>query len=262
MRKEIPGFWKDGPHEPFLVEAAWREFVRFAGGKVVEDLVPEPRNFQNADFIFPEASVVAELKEIETEFSSSPSFLKSFDELMRRVVEEDPDWRPLLFGGDGTAPPWFNGEFLRIFRPPISRILKKANNQIKETKAKFDITSPNGVLFLVNDGFTSVSPLMVRAVACHVLSTSYSSIDALVYLTVNRYVEIEGSDVPRLLWLPSYGPNASDELVSFIDQLGRQWFEFLEAKIGPFTSSVVTDDDSLLRNAQVIHHPELPKLKK
>ena len=262
LRNEIPGFWKDGPHDPFPVEATWREFVRSVGGQVIEDLVPEPRNFQNADFLFNEQGVVAELKEIETEFSLSPAFANGFDRIMQRLVEEDPDWRPSLFGGNSATPSWFNVELIRIFRPAISRILKKANNQIKETKAKFNIKSPTGVLLLVNDGFTSTSPFMVRALACDILANSYSSIDALVYLTVNRYVEIAGSDEPKLLWVPSYGPNAGDDLVKFIDTLGGQWFDFLESKIGPFTSRTSLDDSSVLLNSQVIAHPDLPKLKK
>lgn len=121
----IPNFWDIGPHDPIPVEATWREFVKATGGQVVEELVPEPRTFQNADFLFPSAAVVAELKEIETEFNKSESFKAGFNSLMERVVREDPDWRPVLFGGSGELPKWFTEEFVRLFRPPISRILKK-----------------------------------------------------------------------------------------------------------------------------------------
>lgn len=86
MKHEISGFWADGPHEPFLVEAAWRDFVRSFGGTVVEDIVLNPLTFKNADFIFLNESVVAELKEIETEFSSSSSFQKEFNALMNRLL--------------------------------------------------------------------------------------------------------------------------------------------------------------------------------
>lgn len=262
MRTEIPGFWQGGPHEPIQVESTWRDFVREVGGSVVEDMIPEPRDFQNADFFFSETSVVAELKEIETEFSSSPSFMKGFDEIMLRLVAENPDWRPVLFGGDGSSPEWFNESFLRIFRPALSRILKKANNQIKETKKKFGVSSATGVLILVNDGFTSVSPFLIRSLLCQILVNSYSSIDALIYMTVNRYVEVTGVDEPQLVWMPSYGPNADDKLVSFVDDLGGKWFEFLERKIGPFTSRTVTDDATIMLNSSAITHPALPVLKR
>jgi hypothetical protein len=252
MRNEIPGFWKEGPHTPVPVEATWREFVRSVGGEVIEDLVPEPRNFQNADFLFSNESIVIELKEIVTEFTSSPSFTKGFDQIMRKLVEEKPDWRPTLFGGDGIQPKWFNAEFVRIFRPQFSRILKKANNQIKETKAKFKITSPTGVVVLVNDGFTSIGPSMLFALACNILANSYSSIDAFVYMTVNRYIEVPGSDEPRLIWLPSYSPNADADLVNFINALGSRWFDFLEVKVEGFTSRTVIGDLAILSRSKAI----------
>ena len=50
----IPGFWDVGPHKPIHVESSWQEFVRQADGAVVTDLVPEPRSFENADFLFPQ----------------------------------------------------------------------------------------------------------------------------------------------------------------------------------------------------------------
>ena len=131
----IPSFWDGGPHDPIGVEPTWREFVRSVGGQVVEDLIPQPRTFENADFLFPSLQVVAELKEIETEFDRSVAFRDGFRSLIERVMKEDPIWRPLLFGGAGEYPKWFSRELIRLFRPPVSRVLKKANRQLRETKS-------------------------------------------------------------------------------------------------------------------------------
>jgi hypothetical protein len=231
----IPEFWEGGPHDPVDVEATWREFVRLVGGQVVEDLVPEPRNFENADFLFATAPVVAELKEIETEFDQTPAVREGFLGLVRRVMDEDSSWRPLLLGGSGRYPDWFSREFVRLFRPALSRVLKKANRQIRATKDYFRITAPTGMLIFVNDGFTGLEPHFVRALASDLLVNSYSSIDCFLYITLNRYVEVTGSDIPRLLWMPSYSDRAPDSLVQFVDDLGRKWYDFLETKIGPFT---------------------------
>ena len=126
---DIPGFWQGDPHDPIMVETTWRDFVRTVGGTVVEDVMPQPRQIENADFAFLDASVVAELKEIETEFSAAPAFRTGFDMLTRKLVTEDSECRPILFGGTGRQPAWFESEFVRLFRPPLSRILKKANRQ-------------------------------------------------------------------------------------------------------------------------------------
>ena len=252
----IPRYWEDGPHDPIPVEESWREFVRRVGGTVVEDVLPKQRQFENADFAFFETSVVAELKEIETEFSSSSAFRAGFDALMHRLLAEDPNWRPVLFGGSGRTPEWFAPEFVRLFRPPLSRILKKANRQLRDTKAHFDIQAPTGILLLVNDGFTAIGPDLIRAQTSQLLMHSYSSIDCCVYFTVNRYVEIVGSDQPRLLWVPTYSDRASNELVSFVDDLGRQWFNYVESKVGPFTSRVeLPQGTNVLRGAQAIRVP-------
>lgn len=202
---------------------------------MVEDLVPEPRGFENADFLFPTVPMVAELKEIETEFDRTSAVRDGFLALVRRVMEEDPDWRPLLLGGSGEYPDWFSGEFFRLFRPALSRVLKKANRQIRATKDHFNITARTGMLIFVNDGFTGLEPHFVRSLASDLLVHSYSSIDCFLYITLNRYVEVAGTGVPRLLWMPSYSERAPDSLVAFVDDLGRKWFDFLESKTGPFT---------------------------
>jgi len=253
----IPGFWDVGPHGRVAVEQTWREFVALVGGSVVEDLVPEPRNFQNADFAFFEEGVIAELKEIETEFSNSKAFLKGLDELMKRVVAEDPEYRPALFGGKGE-PQWFGREYVRIFRPPLTRILKKANAQIKETKDHFKMKSNSGIAIIVNDGFASVGPDRVRALMAQILSTSYTSIDCCIYMTVNRYVEVAGSDVPRLVWAPMYSDRATDGLDTFVDKLGDQWFDYIQTVIGPFTigkTEYQSESDTPLRGARSIVLP-------
>lgn len=252
----IPEFWKDGPHQPIEVETHWRDFVRSIGGIVVEDVVSEPRQFENADFAFLKNSIIVELKEIKTEFSKAPAFKDGYDKLMTKLLTEQPNWKPLMFGGDEKYPYWFVPEFVRIFRPPISRILKKANRQIRDTKTHFGISSPTGILLLVNDGFTSIGPDIIKAQISDLLAYSYSSIDCCIYVTVNRYVEIMGSDEPKLLWAPTYSDRASDNLVEFVDDLGRKWFNYLESNIGNFTSrSEYYQDSKILHGSKAVTLP-------
>jgi hypothetical protein len=238
------------------VEPLWQQFVRSLGGLVVHDLIPEPHDFQNADFAFVDQGVIAELKEIETEFSSTAAFRDGFKTLMHRLFTEQPDWRPALLGGDGKVPGWFPPELVRLCRPPLSRILKKANRQLRETKVHFGVTSETGVLLLVNDGFTSISPEFVRAQVSELLLHSYSSISCCIYMTVNRYIEFPGDPEPKLLWVAAYSDTAPDSLVAFVDDLGRRWFNFLEGKLGPFTSrSEVPVSAEVLQGSSAIRLP-------
>lgn len=254
--RDIPGFWQDAPPEAVAVEPLWQEFVRSFGGLVVHDMVAEPRGFQNADFAFLDQGVIAELKEIQTEFSSTAAFRCGFKTLMQRLVTEQPESRSTFFGGDGKVPAWFMPELVRLCRPSLSRILKKANRQLRETKIHFGVNSETGVLLLVNDGFTSISPEFVRAQVSELLLHSYSSISCCVYLTVNRYIEFPGDREPKLLWATAYSDTAPDSLVSFVDDLGRGWFDFLEEKVGLFTSrSEVQSSAEVLQGTCAIRLP-------
>ena len=68
---EIPGFWDIGPHAPLPVEKTWHRFVECTNGSVVASLLPASPSFDNADYLFSQAQVVAELKEVQTEFMAS-----------------------------------------------------------------------------------------------------------------------------------------------------------------------------------------------
>lgn len=71
----IPEFWDVGPHDPIPVESTWKRFVNSVNGKVVADILPTAPSFNNADFFFPDAKVVCELKEIKTEFLDTQTVL-------------------------------------------------------------------------------------------------------------------------------------------------------------------------------------------
>jgi hypothetical protein len=251
----IPEFWDIGPHDPIPVETTWKKFVNSTNGKVVSDILPSSPSFDNADFFFPDAKVVCELKEIQTEFLDTDSAFKGLHTLHERLITENPEWRPKLFRGNQPYPSWFMEGVVRLARPPIARIIKKANVQIRETKKHFSITDPTGVLIFVNDGFTALPADIVSAVCQDILLQSYRSIDCFLYLSVNRYVEIIGSNEPKLLWVTSYSSRANDSLVDFIDDLGRKWFDLLEKEIGPFTSRTETGNRDILRNAKAIKLP-------
>lgn len=254
---EISGFWDVGPHDPLAVEATWTEFVVAVGGKRIADILSKSPGFDNADYLFEDVSAVLELKEIETEFLRTKAAQSGLEVLLARLVKEYPTWRPILLGGDGRYPAWFRTEFIRLARTPILRILKKANRQIRETKDFFGLDKPHGTLIFVNDGFTGMAPDLVHALACDALVHSYSSIDCFLYVTLNRYVEVAGSNEPQLIWSPSYSDRATDQLVQFIDELGRKWFRFLEQKVGPFTPRTETDDRSVLFGSKAIILPGL-----
>ena len=246
------------PHTPIEVEAAFDKFIESQGGIKISSVISPSPDFDNADYFLRSNSVVAELKELQTELEKSQSYNKGLRLLLNRAWAESPDWRPGLLGGRGHQPAWFNHDYIKIFKPHISRILKKANRQIRETKQKFDITTNAGLLLFVNDHFTHIPPQLTFSLICNLLQHSYSSIDCIVYFTVNRYVAIPGSKLANLIWMPAYSDKAEPWLCEFVNEFGAKWFENIQVKIGPFDESVQSDDSDFMNNASYIKH-NLPR---
>ncbi len=262
----IPGYWEDGPHDPIEIEKTWRNFIKKFGGSVVEELIPPPREFPNADFIIEDKQVVLELKEITTEFARSNEFNKSIQSLNKKLIKHDQRFMYSMYIKGVGYPQWYLNEYNEILKKrieePIKRILKKANTQIKETKKHFNYSNNKGVLLIVNDGFTDIRVEAMMALQGKILSHLYSSIDCCVYLTINSYIDIPNNPTPSLLWAPLYSNKADAELQEFINKLGDEWLKYLEELTGPFTSHIRTDDSSVISGATYLQHPDLPRSSK
>ncbi len=238
------------PHKPIPVEPTFDEFVESQNGKLVKHLIDKNPDFDNADYLFSAANVIAELKEITTEFHLANGHAKKLHEIFVEFERRgEMTWEDVLAQ---RFPREFRRQQMRLFRPPIQRILKKANRQIRVTKSALERENASGVLFVVNDGFTAVSPVWVHGLLAESLVHSYGSIECLVYMTVNSYVGIPNDDYARLIWTTSYADTAPDELVRFIDDLGRGWRKFLEAKIGPFDVSSESPDRTKLLGSEIV----------
>src|SRR5258706_8011976 len=149
-------------------------------------------------------------------------------------------------------PKEFVARVMRLYRPPLARILKKANAQIKQTRKHFSLDKSHGVLFLVNDRFVELPPHTVRALIANILINSYSSIDCFVYLTLNTYVDVPSSEFANLLWVPCYSEKAPESLVDQINRIGKAWLDFLDRKIGPFEDRPEVKNDDFLKGSHAI----------
>ncbi len=221
-------------------EPHWNEFVLMAGGELVAPHIKR-QGIKNADYMFPTARVIAELKIIETEFAHTEQTLEKVDALAAKYPNVSPD--------DATMP--LHDELIQIIRKTLQRIINKANRQIKETKIELGLDAWNGVIICVNDGFRGVLPLLSRGLLGDILAkTSYTNTDALIYQT-NHFVEIPSSPYALLLWAPMYSPRASDDLVTFVNDLGRKWRAYAESIAGPY--DVSTEVETLdLSQASVV----------
>jgi hypothetical protein len=207
-------------------EPHWNEFVLMAGGELVAPHIKR-QGIKNADYMFPTARVIAELKIIETEFAHTKETLEKVDALAARYPDVSPD--------DPTKP--LRDELIQLLRKPLQRIINKANRQIKETKNELGLRTWKGVTIFVNDGFRGVPPLLSRGLLGDILArTSYTSTNAVIYQT-NHFIEMPSSPYALLLWAPMYSKRAGDDLVTFVNDLGRKWRAYAESIAGPYDFS-------------------------
>ena len=240
--------WKDKPEHNLDIESVWQDFVRLQKGQVLSDNFGTSVDFANADFWFEKDDVIIELKEIQTEFLDKNK--EKIQDLINKYIEEDNLSLKDIFVGNFSDRFW--KDYVRLVRPAISRILRKANKQIKETRKYLKNPKARGLVVLVNDGFTSFSVQTVFGLVCNILLNSYSSIDGFILLTVNSYVAIEDSNIPRQVWVPSYSPGVEyTSLPDFVNDLGRDWRKFLDTLIGP--SDLCEKRDSLFNMSSMLY---------
>ena len=103
-----------------------------------------------------------------------------------------------------TLPIECQRELYSFIKKPIERSIKKANKQIKQTKADFNLRHASGLLFLANDGNYSLESAHLIDIACKILSNQYSGIDGFVYLTVNMRAMKPGYERDVNVWVPKY----------------------------------------------------------
>lgn len=248
-----PPAWLTAP--PLDTEKTFDKFVAEYGGCRVTDRVEGIPAFDNADYLFPHDNVVAELKTLKADVGRTQIFKEKHLALTQKYLSDGRmPFRAIFRAAD--RPREFVPDFLRLFRPPLEGALKKANSQLKQTKAHLGLPDAAGIVLIANDEFVSLEPEFIISIISDKLTRSFSSIDAFVYLTLNHYVGIPGDDLARLLWVPSYSPRAPDSLVAFIDGLGAAWFDFLGREIGPFEGFTKSPERSIFRGAKAIPRPK------
>ncbi len=205
-------------------EPNWDEFVIGLSGSKISDLHPAP-TCENADYLFPDQKVIIELKILEAEFGKTDQFREKARIFSSRSRAK---WgkTPLSMDPEITAD-YLTG-FVDLFRAPIARIGKKANRQIRSTKANLGLHDHKGIWLLVNDGFRELPPRLLLGTLGRILNGACSSIDAVIYLT-NHYIVIPGDEYGRILWAPLYSPSAPGSLQDFVNWLGREWFNYAKA---------------------------------
>lgn len=187
--------------------------------------------YLNADYIFRGQNVIGELKRLVDD--------KSKDEDIQAKIQTKFDaWMQ-----DGTIGPIYGRvvvdskslpercqrELLDVFRPALQRRILKANKQIRETAHALGVPEAKGLLFIVNDGNYALESDAAVYLIGRILGKDCSSINSVVYLTVNMGASSPVTDKQVLVWVHANRRKIIDPVnTEFVMKLFESWRIYLE----------------------------------
>jgi hypothetical protein len=212
------------------VENAFAGFVRTFNGEVVEDIVGTSPDFKNADYIFRGLGVVAELKRLSDDKAEDKKLQAKIQAKFEAWMDGGtigPAWGQINIKSS-ALPPHCRHELMSLYRPSIRRRIAKANLQIKQTKEKFGMESAKGLLILVNDGNYALETNALLYVVNQILGKNLSSINSIVYCTVNMLATTPLTAKPALVWIHAIRNEVLEPVdTEFVAKLSRSWKVYL-----------------------------------
>jgi hypothetical protein len=189
------------------VETVFADFVEENGGVVSDRSGNAPDKPKNADYIFQDAKVVAELKLLKDDPFTNKDFLNSREKKVKEWLQRGQITQEELAKVTqiNQLPDNLYRDIVKLYARPIKYHLEKANTQIKATKQNMNLEEHKGLVFLTSDGNYFLEPRHVRQIAADVLNLGkYSSINTVVHLTVNVVTTRPDDQTLSRLWVNLY----------------------------------------------------------
>ena len=218
------------------VETELDQCIAEIGGVRVSDLVGQSPNFSAADYMFDEDEVVVELKCLEENKIDDEAITEKASLLYAEALR-DGTAPVVAFGTVRLTTDGFPESFVRklaeLYRRPIQGVIKKANKQIRQTKQHLNRPRHKGLLLLVNDGHQALDPSHVMWLLHETFRrNSYSSINSVVFFTVNLLAKKPDIDRDLLVWIPANIPDRDPCPSALLKRLQESWIRRMSQKTG------------------------------
>ena len=231
------------------------EVVLRANGERVDQLLPpnDPQRPENADYVFRQDAVVAELKSLQQEV-----FTPEYRDKLNALARSWHDRGLIRLYGTTVVemrrlPLTCQREWLRLLTQPLqTMVVSKSNKQIEQTKELLSLPHAKGVLLLANDGNTSFDPYNLITLISQILrklhpdgSAQYSSIHSVSFFSANLPVSSSLLSVPAVWWFNGHRPSSTDSVAQLLQRLEGGWHERLSNRIGYQIPRVRLPEDAL-----------------
>lgn len=241
-------------------EKAFDALVESIGGCRVRSLFDKEPNFNNADYIFEDFNLVAELKCIDKDPEVNSDLCRKRTRIYNSLVDAGKA-TPIYGQGvinteDLDEDAQFN--LYGIRKDILERPVNTANKQIRLTKQNVDGHSEAlGLLLLANINDIDLDPYVAFYLLNRILKNRYRSIDAVIYLSPNLCMYFPERNVKKhicmCLDIPDRKNSLSEELYK---RIYYAWDLMLRDKYGPKYVGFPTWNVSL----EELHEVRLSKL--
>lgn len=212
------------------------------GGQRVAAFLGRKPGHENADYFFPAASVVSELKCLDEDKISDERTIEKASQIYANELNSGRA-PVIVFGEVQMTTKDFSEEYKQkignLYRVPIERLAKKADSQIQQTMRALKATKPTGLFLLANNNHTALDPQHLWYVVNQILAQDrYPSINAAVVFSGNLGSGLPGAPNRVDYWIEIQRPGMQPVSSPFLSSLREAWHARLAQVLGE--SSVPT----------------------
>ena len=215
------------------LENAFNRFIKDFGGEFIDEINPQdPNKLKNADYIFRQQNVVAELKRFDKNYYQTNAdverLMKQVEKSIANGYISESELSQYL--SKETEPDKITDVILSGVRGTVEDKIRSAEKQIKKIKEVFKMPDAKRLLLLANDKsyFTQLTPLIYIHITEKLLSERPDTpIDGFVYFATNKNYELPTEKENGIIWINNYLRKGQEEFAGFIDKLGISWAEFV-----------------------------------
>ena len=217
-------------------EALFERAVIAAGGLRVSEELPQNSNLgKNADFVFRDENVIAELKCLVHDPRDAEWFRSNINAKFEKWVLE------------GKIPPFFGTvvvnfrdlpidcalEAVSLLKKPFNRLIGDANKQIKNTKRLLGMPDARGLLVLLQSGNYFVPPNTILDMVHRCLPEQYNrSIDDVIHANVDMPTMLPANGDRQTFFFHACRDVQNPISLQLVDRLQNCWQVELERRIG------------------------------
>jgi hypothetical protein len=224
-------------HRPsFDVEAELAIAIEPIGGVRVTAVLGKKLGHKNADFLFPSSGVIAELKCLDEDKIADERIIEKASSLYMQELHSGR--APVVaFGTVQMTTEDFSEEYKQrignLYRVPIERLARDANQQIEETAKALKATKPVGLFLLANNNHTALDPQHAWYLVNQILmQDKYPRINTAVVFSGNLAAALPNAPNRMDYWIEIQRPNMPALEAAFLNSLREAWHARLATILG------------------------------